>query len=90
MFQISTIRKTQLLTVLLIFSCCVATYGQDTYVKDQFIEGVENNLVRMDYDGKNAGLMRDITIADARWIGDLLARLSDQQLQDAFRAANYT
>jgi hypothetical protein len=34
--------------------------------------------------------MRDISIADARWIGGLLARLSDAQIQDAFRAANYT
>ena len=34
--------------------------------------------------------MRDISIADARWIGGLLSRLSDRQIQDAFRAANYT
>ena len=26
---------------------------------------------------------------EARWIGGLLSRLSDRQLQDAFRAANY-
>jgi hypothetical protein len=34
--------------------------------------------------------MRDITVADAKWIGGLLSRLSDRQLEDAFRAANYT
>ena len=33
--------------------------------------------------------MRNISIADARWIGGLLARLSDPQIEDAFRAANY-
>jgi len=33
--------------------------------------------------------MRNISVADARWIGGLLARLSDRQIQDAFRAANY-
>jgi len=27
---------------------------------------------------------------DARWIGQLLARLSPQQLRDAFRAAGYS
>jgi hypothetical protein len=44
--------------------------------------------VRLDYDGKNANIMRDISIEDARWIGGLLSRLSDSQIQDAFRAAN--
>ena len=62
----------------------------EDYVNDKFIEGVEGNVVKLDYDGKNASLMRDITVADARWIGGLLARLSDRQIQDAFRAANYT
>lgn len=34
--------------------------------------------------------MRGIPIAHARWIGTLLAQLSDEQLRDAFRAANYS
>ena len=34
--------------------------------------------------------MRGIPIAHARWIGSLLAQLSDEQLRDAFRAANYS
>ena len=62
----------------------------DDYVNDAFIDQVEGNLIRLDYDGKNGDLMRNITIADARWIGGLLARLSDKQVQDAFRAANYS
>lgn len=33
--------------------------------------------------------MRGIPVAHARWIGRLLARLSDEQLRDAFRAAGY-
>jgi len=33
--------------------------------------------------------MRGIPVAHARWIGSLLAQLSDEQLRDAFRAANY-
>ncbi|HEX5873070.1 MAG TPA: hypothetical protein VFY60_00395 [Pyrinomonadaceae bacterium] len=60
------------------------------YVNDKFINGVEGNIVRLDYDGKNGEMMRDITVEDARWIGGLLSRLSDAQIQDAFRAANYT
>lgn len=34
--------------------------------------------------------MRGIPIEHARWIGSLLAQLSDEQLRDAFRAANYS
>lgn len=34
-------------------------------------------------------IVKDIPRADARWLGQLLARLSDQQISDAFRAAGY-
>src|SRR5918999_3501848 len=34
-------------------------------------------------------VMQNITVENARWIGSLLAELSDEQLRDAFRAANY-
>jgi hypothetical protein len=33
--------------------------------------------------------MRSIPVDDARWIGLMLSRLSDEQLRDAFRAAGY-
>ena len=62
----------------------------EDYVDDEFIEGIEGNIVRLDYDGKNSDMMRDITVADAKWIGGLLSRLSDRQIEDAFRAANYS
>jgi hypothetical protein len=39
---------------------------------------------------KKEDAMRGIPVAHARWIGSLLARLSDEQLRDAFRAANYS
>ena len=31
-----------------------------------------------------------MTVAEARWVGRILSRLSDEQLADAFRAANYS
>ena len=34
--------------------------------------------------------MRGIPVSHARWIESLLAQLSDEQLRDAFRAANYS
>jgi hypothetical protein len=61
----------------------------EDYVSDEFVKGVEGNRVRLDYSGKNAGMMRDVTVEDARWLGGWLSRLSDRQIEDAFRAANY-
>lgn len=62
----------------------------EDYVKSKFIEGVEGGRVKFAYSGKNSGLFKDITVEDARWVGSLLSKLSDQQLTDAFRAANFT
>ena len=62
----------------------------EDYAKSKFIEGVEGGRVKFAYSGKNSGLFKDITVEDARWVGDMLSRLSDQQLMDAFRAANFT
>jgi len=41
------------------------------------------------FGGKNRGLLNDISIHDAQWIASLLSQLSESQLRDAFRAANY-
>jgi hypothetical protein len=38
---------------------------------------------------KKERAMRTITVDNAKWIGSLLAQLSDEQLRDAFRAAKY-
>ena len=60
------------------------------YAKSGFIKSVEGGRVRFAYSGKNSGLFSNITVAEAKWLGNLLSRLSDQQLNDAFRAANYS
>lgn len=62
----------------------------EDYVKARFVEGVEGGRVRLNYDGKQTDLFGNISVRDAKWIGNLLAQLSDRQLQDAFRAANFT
>lgn len=59
------------------------------YVKTNFVEGVAGERVIFDYHGKSKSVLNDITVADAKWIGGLLSRLSERQIQDAFRAANY-
>ncbi|HEX8176684.1 MAG TPA: hypothetical protein VF543_16455 [Pyrinomonadaceae bacterium] len=60
------------------------------YAKAGFIDKVKGNRVAFRYNGKNSGLFRNIALEDARWLGRLLSRLSDQQIGDAFRAANYS
>lgn len=62
----------------------------EDFVKAKFVESVKGGRVDFNYGGKNKALFEDITVEQARWIGSLLSQLSDEQLRDAFRAANYT
>jgi hypothetical protein len=61
----------------------------EDFVKAWFINEVKNGVVDFNYKGKRQDLFKGITVEQARWIGEWLARLSDQQIMDAFRAANY-
>jgi uncharacterized protein YbgA (DUF1722 family) len=38
---------------------------------------------------KKERVMQNVSVENARWIGALLAELTDEQLRDAFRVANY-
>ena len=60
------------------------------YVKAEFIEKVNGDVIDFKYSGKNQKLFEGLTTADARWLSNLLKRLSDEQIKDAFRAANYS
>lgn len=60
------------------------------YAKSNFFEKVKGDRVVLHFGGKNSGIMKDIKIHDAQWVGSLLSQLSDRQIRDAFRAANYT
>ena len=78
-----------------------ATFGQtgnfithsrnepEKYVRTGFVERVEGGRVVFDYGGKNGGLFDAVTVEQAKWVGDVLGRLSGEQIRDAFRAANY-
>ena len=60
------------------------------YVKAEFIKKVNGDVIDFSYSGKNQKLFEGLTVADARWLSNLLKRLSDDQIKDAFRSANYT
>jgi hypothetical protein len=60
------------------------------YIKSKFVKGVEDGRVKLAYKGKNRGLFKDITVEQARWLANLMNKLSDKQIRDAFLAANYS
>ncbi len=60
------------------------------YAKSQFIKAVKGDVIDFSYSGKNQKLFTNLTVADARWVSNLFKRLSDEQIKDAFRAANYS
>ena len=60
------------------------------YVKADFIKAVKGDVIDFNYGGKNQKLFSGITVADARWLSDRFKGLSDEQIKDAFRSANYT
>jgi hypothetical protein len=60
------------------------------YAKSDFLKKVKGTRVVLDYGGRQRELFNNITVDDALWMGAWLSRLSDQQIRDAFRAANYT
>jgi len=56
----------------------------------KFIDKVKDNLIDFGYTGKHKERLAGITVAQAKWIGSWLERLSDVQLRDALRAGNYS
>jgi hypothetical protein len=63
----------------------------DLFERLQFINGVKDGFVEFNYHGKRQELIRGrIAPDDVGWAGDLMARLSQRQWQDAFRAGGYT
>ena len=59
------------------------------YAGSSFIKSVDGNVIHFNYTAARADLMRGINVEHGRWLADLLLQLSDKQIQDAFRAANY-
>jgi len=60
------------------------------YAEANFIKGVNGGMVELDYRGGGAEHLKGISVENARWLAGLLTQLSDKQISDAFRAANYS
>jgi len=56
---------------------------------EAFTKGVEKGRVKFNWSGFHKELVSDLAPADVHWTCERLARLSDRQWQDAFRAGGY-
>jgi hypothetical protein len=62
----------------------------ESFERMPFILGVSNGFVDFAYKGWYTNLVRErITPEEVAWACNLLGQLSDQQMQDAFRAAHF-
>jgi hypothetical protein len=62
----------------------------NAYAKTHMIDKVKDGRIRFHFSGKRSNLFKNITVEDAEWIASRLSQLSDRQIEDAFRAANYS
>ena len=60
------------------------------YAKSILVREVEDGKIELSYKGKLRGIFNNITVPQGRWLADLLLQLDDRQIEDAFRAANYS
>jgi hypothetical protein len=61
----------------------------DDFESHQLIRKVDGSKVQLDYRGPHTDVLKRLSAADIVWGSELLNRLSDAQLDDAFRAADY-
>ena len=61
----------------------------ECFERHGFITAVNGDRIEFDYAGRHQELVSMIRPADVRWAAERMARLTDKQWHDAFRAANY-
>jgi hypothetical protein len=59
------------------------------FEQQSFITAVSDSAVEFDYDGRHQELLSMIGPDDVQWAARRMARLTDRQWRDAFRAGNY-
>jgi hypothetical protein len=62
----------------------------EAFAAEPFITGTQNGQVLLYSKRKRCQeILQGVRVDSARWVGNLLAQLSDDQLRDAFRAGNF-
>jgi hypothetical protein len=62
----------------------------DGFEHQGFIKGLDGERVRFHYNGVNQKIVDTVTVDDVVWTCRLMARLTDEQWRDAFRAAGFS
>jgi hypothetical protein len=62
----------------------------DDFESQNFIKRIGENEVEFNFDTIYRSVVDRVRPADVKWTAELMSRLSDTQLDDAFRAAEYT
>jgi hypothetical protein len=63
----------------------------ESFAAEPFITGTQNGEVLLFSKRKRCqDILKGVRVENARWIGGLLAQLSDEQLRDAFRAGGFS
>jgi hypothetical protein len=60
------------------------------FLESGFIDHVSEGRVVFEYSGPNKPYVENITPDDVKWTSRLMARISDRQWRDAFRAGGYS
>ena len=60
------------------------------YVRSHLVNGMKDDRMDFHFRSKKGNLYKNISAADAQWISGWLTRLNNRQIEDAFRAANYS
>jgi hypothetical protein len=60
------------------------------YSRTQLIREIEDGIIELSYKGKSRSVFKNITVSQGVWLSRLLLQLTDKQIRDAFRAANYS
>ncbi|MGH9752500.1 MAG: hypothetical protein ACREA2_06915 [Blastocatellia bacterium] len=65
-------------------------WNLDDYNKQGFIDGVSGGRLKLHYRGRSQSLFKSVPVEHARWFAGIVGQLTDNQLRDAFRAAEGT
>ena len=60
------------------------------YIAEDFVEGVKDGTLQLDYEGFESKNLGDVPLEHARWFASLAAQLTPAQLRAAFEAAGGT
>ncbi|MGH9829939.1 MAG: hypothetical protein ACREDR_42550, partial [Blastocatellia bacterium] len=61
----------------------------EAYAHQKFVKGAHSGYVNFNYKGKDRSTMKDVAVPNAKWMGNMLARLTNKQLRDSFQCAGY-